>query len=179
MWIWSERFSAPVGRSDRPHMGPKKVCEDVSARPFPMSGDADRGAFQPPWGRGPRSRFGKNGGARIEPGLPRNGMWCHRVDVFCPANLPKARDRVDVQCGMRVKALDFQHLLHGHESKNLWMKAEGDLSPAGKVLFSKRYWKEADASVSSENAVFFFFFFRSFSRQAVAFLLDCRGNDLV
>ena len=58
------------------------------------------------------------------------------------------------------------------------MKAEGDLSPAGKVLFSKRYWKEADASVSSENAVFFFFF-RSFSRQAVAFLLDCRGNDLV
>ena len=37
------------------------------------------------------------------------------------------------------------------------MKAEGDLSPAGKVLFSKRYWKEVDASVSSENACFFFF----------------------
>lgn len=156
MWIWSERFSAPVGRSDRPHVGPKKSlrrcvsqtlsdvrwcrpgCLSATLRPRPCGFDSEKMGEPGSWG------------------LPRNGMWCHRVDVFCPANLPKARVRVDVQCGMRVKALDFQHLLHGHESKNLWMKAEGDLSPAGKVLFSKRYWKEVDASVSSENACFFF-----------------------
>ena len=60
------------------------------------------------------------------------------------------------------------------------MKAEGDLSPDGKVQFSTSY-PEADASVSPKNTCFFlsFLFVPSLSRQAVAFLLDCRGNDLV
>ena len=177
MWIWSERFSAPVGRSDRPHMGPKKSlrrcvsqtlsdvrwcrpgCLSAALRPRPDGVDSEK------WG------------ARILGASPKWHVvpqsWC-----LLPSKLAEGKGPSWCAVWNAGESAGFPTPLAWTWVQKLVNEGWGRFKPCWEGTVFKRYWKEVDASVSSENACFFFFF-RSFSRQAVAFLLDCRGNDLV